>query len=307
MTKLRDDLRDAYGVNTTEGSPDIDYTGNLTHTGDTAQTGDTTQVGHTGDTTLVGTSTHTGGVIQGLTVVNAATYTVLESDRLLHVTYTGAVTITIPTALAQTGRSLEVKAANVTSLNPITVNTEGSELIEGEANTVMYNDYGKISLYSDGTDWFLGQAFGQQTYPNVYAYVSTPGDTTITVADTFYPVEATFMNPHADGFTIGASGITYDLAETRTFEVDWSATVGSADATNTVHIGIAVNGETLTSASPTVMGMFFRYAVDPLNLSGTAVVTLAQTDTVSLEITSDSGGNVITTSNFNTTIRPFER
>ena len=322
MTKLRDDLRDEYGVDTTFGSDDATVSGDITHSGAVVRVGNTTLTGIvdvtgntdlggtldvTGDTTITGTLSHSGGKVIGLTIVTTATYTVLPTDNLLHVTYTGAVTITIPTALVVTGRVLEIKAANITSLNPITVQTEGSELIEGNATTVMYNDYGKITLYSDGTNWFLGQAFGQQTYPNVYAYVSTPGDTTVTVADTFYPIVATFTNPHVDGFTIGASGITYDLAETRSFEIDWSGTFAVDNANRTIHVGIAVNGETLDYTSPTIMGIFFRYATDPLCFSGTAVLDLTQGDTVTLEVTSANSADVITTTYFNTTIRPFER
>jgi len=310
LTKLRDDLRDEYGVDTTYGSDDATISGDITHNGDLVRTGGTTLVGaltNTGPLAVTGTLNHAGGKIDGLTIVNTATYTVLPSDNLLHVTYTGAVTITIPTALVQTGRILEVKAANVTSLNPITVQTEGSELIEGVANTVMYNDYGKISLYSDGTDWFLGQAFGQQTYPHVYAYISTAAQTTVTTAATFYPIEGTFVNPIVEGFTIGASGITYDLAETRLFEIDWSATVFSDDASRTIHVGLAKNAEALTYDSPTIMGMFLRYADDPLGLSGTSVIELAQGDTISIEITSQSSGNVLQIEHFNTTIRPFKR
>jgi len=310
MTKLRDDLRVNYGVDTTFGSDDATVSGDITHTGTLSRTGDTTLVGDntvTGDTTLTGELKHTGGKIESITIVDSATYTVLETDTLLHVTNATAVLVTIPTALLDSGRTFGIKAANITSLNPITIQTEGSELIEGNATTVMYNDYGKITLYSDGTNWFLGQAFGQQTYPNVYAYVSAPGDTTVTVADTFYPIVATFTNPHVDGFTIGASGITYDLAETRSFEIDWSGTFAVDNANRTIHVGIAVNGETLDYTSPTIMGIFFRYATDPLCFSGTAVLDLTQGDTVTLEVTSANSADVITTTYFNTTIRPFER
>ena len=93
-----------------------------------------------------------------VTIVNAATYDLLPEDHILSVTYTGtgAVTsLTLPTAQTLKGRMVVVKdAGGNASANNITIDTEGSELIDGSATKVISTDYGAVRLYSDGTDWF---------------------------------------------------------------------------------------------------------------------------------------------------------
>jgi hypothetical protein len=90
--------------------------------------------------------------------VNAATYSLLVTDGILHVLYTttGAVTITLPTAQAVANRRIVIKdAAGNAVTNNITVQTGGSELIDGAATAVISTNYAAISLYSDGTNWFI--------------------------------------------------------------------------------------------------------------------------------------------------------
>lgn len=91
--------------------------------------------------------------------VTAATYTLLSTDGILHVTYTatGAVTITIPTAqITATRLPFDIKDAggNATT-NNITIVTEGAETIDGEANAVISTSYNALTLYSDGTNLFI--------------------------------------------------------------------------------------------------------------------------------------------------------
>lgn len=93
-----------------------------------------------------------------VTIVNAATYDLLPEDHILSVTYTGtgAVTsLTLPTAQTLKGRMVVVKdAGGNAGTNNITIDTEGSELIDGSATKVISTNYGVVTLYSDGTDWF---------------------------------------------------------------------------------------------------------------------------------------------------------
>lgn len=91
-------------------------------------------------------------------IVNSATYDLLPEDHILSVEYTGtgAVTsLTLPTAQTLKGRIVVVKdAGGNAETHNITIDTEGSELIDGSATKVISTDYGVVRLYSDGTDWF---------------------------------------------------------------------------------------------------------------------------------------------------------
>jgi len=100
-----------------------------------------------------------GGNIRNMTTVNAATYDLVETDYILHVTYTstGAVTsLTLPTAQTVSGRIIIIKDAGLNaSTYSITIDTEGSQKIDGVDTYVMNTDGESISLYSNGTDWFI--------------------------------------------------------------------------------------------------------------------------------------------------------
>ncbi len=98
-----------------------------------------------------------GANIQNITVINGSTYTVLEKDNIIHSTYsaTGAQTITIPTAQLVSGRIITIKdAGGNASVNNITIGTQGTEKIDGSDTAVINSNYGVITLYSNGSNWF---------------------------------------------------------------------------------------------------------------------------------------------------------
>tara|TARA_R110000796_G_scaffold167313_3_gene284195 strand:- start:344 stop:1897 length:1554 start_codon:yes stop_codon:yes gene_type:complete len=93
-----------------------------------------------------------------VTTVNAATYDLLTADKVVHVTYTttGAAAITLPTAQAVSGRTITIKdGGGNASVNNITIDTEGSETIDGATTLIILVDYTSVTLYSDGTNWFI--------------------------------------------------------------------------------------------------------------------------------------------------------
>ena len=92
------------------------------------------------------------------TTVAGATYTVLRTDDIIHSTYsaTGAVTITIPTALMAEKKTFTIKdAGGKAGTNNITIATQGAETIDGGVTYIITNDYDAITLYSNGSHWFI--------------------------------------------------------------------------------------------------------------------------------------------------------
>ena len=93
-----------------------------------------------------------------ITTVNTATYDLLVTDYLLNVTYTetGAVTsLTLPSAQTIEGRVIVIKDTGNASTYSITIDTEGSETIDGDATLILDSDYEAVNLYSDGSNWFV--------------------------------------------------------------------------------------------------------------------------------------------------------
>jgi hypothetical protein len=99
-----------------------------------------------------------GGQTVKVTTVNAATYDLLVTDYILNVTYTttGAVTsLTLPTAQTVSGRVIHINdAGGNASTNSITIDTEGSQKINGLDTYSINGDNNSVSLYCDGSNWF---------------------------------------------------------------------------------------------------------------------------------------------------------
>jgi hypothetical protein len=94
-----------------------------------------------------------------ITTVNSSTYDLNEDDYILHVTYTStsAVTsLTLPTEQTSSGRKIIIKDAGLNAaINSITIDTEGSETIDGSSTLLIDSNGESVTLYSDGSNWFI--------------------------------------------------------------------------------------------------------------------------------------------------------
>jgi hypothetical protein len=147
-------------------------------------------------------------------------------------------------------------------------------------------------------------SYNNRPKAGVYAYLTALAVTTVTTADTFVPILGTFDNDPFEGFYFGATAIVYDGASCW-FEIDWHATLESQDADRIVHVGISKSGATILVTDPSAMGVYHKYAGEPLPLSGTQVVLLEAGDTIQLQLTSDTNADQVTVHHFTTTIKRF--
>jgi len=96
--------------------------------------------------------------VENVTTVDAATYTVLATDRTLLIDYsaTGTCAILIPTAeITISGRELTIiDSGGLSGTNNITISTEDSETINGAATKVISTNYGRADLSSNGSNLF---------------------------------------------------------------------------------------------------------------------------------------------------------
>lgn len=66
-----------------------------------------------------------------------------------------AVTLTLASEMVAEGAFVRVTdEGGAAATNAITIETEGSETIDGATSQTIGSDYGSLTLYSDGTNWF---------------------------------------------------------------------------------------------------------------------------------------------------------
>ena len=97
------------------------------------------------------------GTIYNRTYITAATYTTLLTDHIIGVNRAGVVTVTlIASATAGAGFVYHIKdeSGNASTYN-ITIDGNSSETIDGATTQTINTNYGAISVYSDGTNWFI--------------------------------------------------------------------------------------------------------------------------------------------------------
>jgi hypothetical protein len=92
------------------------------------------------------------------TTSGAGAYAVVNTDFIVAKTGItgGGDTVTLPVAaLAGVGKVFHVKDESGTAAaNNITVDGNGAETINGAASTVISTNYGSVSVYCDGANWF---------------------------------------------------------------------------------------------------------------------------------------------------------
>jgi hypothetical protein len=90
-------------------------------------------------------------------VVNTATTFSLSAtvnDVLLCDATSGAQTITLPTAVGNSGKPFNIMKTD-SSANSVTINTTSSQTIDGVTSKVISTQYQGFSMVSDGSNWNL--------------------------------------------------------------------------------------------------------------------------------------------------------
>lgn len=106
--------------------------------------------------------THTGllvadGGFEGKFTATAVSYTALTTDVLIGVTDTAAArTITLYAAAGNVGKILVIKdQSGLAATNNITIDGNAAENIDGTATKAINTNYGSMTLYCDGSNWFI--------------------------------------------------------------------------------------------------------------------------------------------------------
>lgn len=73
----------------------------------------------------------------------------------------GVVTVTLGSTMVAEGAHVIINdEGGAAATNAVTIDTEGSETIDGATSQSIGSDYGTLTLYSDGANWFSKSSTG---------------------------------------------------------------------------------------------------------------------------------------------------
>lgn len=111
--------------------------------------------------------------------LKTTTYAILTTDAVIGVDGTSAFTVTLPTAVGNTGKVFTIKRVDQTLANAVTIATTSSQTIDGVTTRKLMTQYEQYTVISDGANWLVES----HTYPQGWtAYTPTfTGFGTVTV------------------------------------------------------------------------------------------------------------------------------
>jgi len=247
------------------------------------------------------------GVLETYVSVTATTYTAKGGDRVIGVNRAGAVTITLPTAEVRKGRVYTVKdESGAATTNNITVDTEGSETIDGSATDVLSDNYGAKTYYSDGSNWFTVPLLSVGSHTLASHSAKAHSDLTAIGTDDHHaedhttPAASTTAAGHAELATTaetntgtdtgrvitpdGLAGSVHGEKVVQMVVFDFATDVATGDGKFYFHVPSSLNGMNLVAVHAEVI---------TAGTTGTTDIQIANatqaTDILSTKLTIDSG------------------
>jgi len=98
-----------------------------------------------------------GKITKEPVLIEDSEYEISDNDSIILCdTSSNSITVTIPTAQTEDGRELVIKDYGGNSnTNNITVDTEGSETIDGESDITINTDYDSVTIICKNNDWYI--------------------------------------------------------------------------------------------------------------------------------------------------------
>jgi len=148
-----------------------------------------------------------------VTLVITATYTILKTDDVVDVNFAGAVTLTLPETPRLGQRFIVQDSSGAASTNNITINGSASKNLNGGANFVIVEDYQKVEIEYNGTQYIATNIYGAFT-----GNVTIGGDLDVTGDLTVNDIDAS-GTIHADGDIDTDTNLIVDGTSTLTGDV----------------------------------------------------------------------------------------
>jgi hypothetical protein len=116
------------------------------------------------NTVLIADSSQTNGVRWGLAsglsnlsvVAKTTTYSIVTTDDVVKTDASGgSFTVTLPTAVGNSGKTFQIIRTDQTLANAVTIATTASQTINGAATRKLMTQYEQFTVISDGSNWVV--------------------------------------------------------------------------------------------------------------------------------------------------------
>lgn len=88
--------------------------------------------------------------------VTTSSYTIDANDSVVSITAVQpTITLTLPDPLIKIVGDVLYIRREVAGTNPVTIVPSGTETVSGQNSISITEEYGSVSLYTNGTNWFL--------------------------------------------------------------------------------------------------------------------------------------------------------
>ncbi len=258
--------------------PLVDGTGNqaLSTDGSGTLIWQTVATAATATPTAQGLVTSYFPTVQSSAVAKSANYTITTTDgyRNIFVT-TGAstITLTLPAASANTGRTIVVTKVD-TGAGKVTIARAGSDTIDGmtssDIGTGADNQYASITIVSDGTGWYIESITNELLLNN--ASVSASSGNYVQVATV--TLSSGRWKLHGQAWGSLAGGTAFDMAFSTTTASAAGATDGVTRTVNDIASGIGGASLEFTTAPTSSTAWYLNVNVDSTGtIKGSIVAT----------------------------------
>ena len=249
--------------------------------------------GNNTDVELIGT-----GASSNLTVTTkttTATLTALERGVILASTSGGAYTITLPTAVGNSGLFYHFKKTT-NDLTQLTIDANGSETIDGSLTRVMDVRHEELSIVSDGSNWNILHIY----IPFIgVGYTTNAGSTLTSGTDTYIDFEDLVYDPYSlvsgaggGNKTVPSTGWRFTAPKAGKYRVTGSVELQNGDFDIGERMYIRPVNE--TSGQSYVISQFVASASSTTaerQVSGSVVMTCAKNDVVDIQVNQNTGSS----------------
>jgi hypothetical protein len=178
------------------------------------------------------------------TASKTADYTATGDETIIPCAPTSTMTVSLPASATMTNKTFTVIKTNADAAKTVTLDPNGSELINGVASKTLYGQYEAMTLSTDGTGWIIKQ-YTPPTPTTQTASSSAQIDIDVTSGGTTGRVEIEFINvKNATDNSIFQVLVSTDNGSTfKTGASDYKWAAGGNDAAGGADFDVDTDGD----------------------------------------------------------------